>query len=163
MKLNDAGMALIERWESFRSKPYLCQAEKPTIGYGTTVYPNGKRVTLQDAPITKEMAMIYKRHDLSIFTKAVTRLLKVKLSENRFSALVCFTYNVGIGSNDPEKPGGLTRSTLLKVVNEAQGSPGIREEFMKYNKFTDKTTGKRKVSQGLINRRRAEADLYFSV
>ena len=56
MKLNEEGYKLITKFEGFSSKPYLCSAKIPTIGYGNTYYPDGKRVTLLDDDITKEKA-----------------------------------------------------------------------------------------------------------
>ena len=47
---------LIKSFEGFYSKPYLCPAGIPTIGYGTIRYEDGRRVTLKDSPITKERA-----------------------------------------------------------------------------------------------------------
>ena len=37
---------LIKKYEGYSSKPYLCPAGVATIGYGTTVYPNGKKVSM---------------------------------------------------------------------------------------------------------------------
>jgi lysozyme len=82
-------------------------------------------------------------------------LLTDKVNENRFSALVSFAYNVGIGA--------LSGSTLLKMINVSPGSPGILDEFMRWNKAKDPKTKKLRELTGLTNRRRAEADLYFSV
>lgn len=154
MKINQTGIDLITRWESFRAKPYFCPAGVATIGYGTTKYPTGQRVRIIDPPITKAQAMEYKMYDLAHIEKSVSKLLKVQLSENRFSALCSFVYNLGAGA--------LQKSTLLKVINSSPGSPGIRTEFMKYNKARDPKTKKLVVLTGLVNRRKAEADLYFT-
>jgi lysozyme len=97
--------------------------------------------------------MEYKMHDLEHIQRDVRTALRVTLSENRFSALCSFVYNLGIGA--------LRRSTLLKVINQAPGSPGIRVEFMKWVRARDPKTGQLVTLQGLINRRKAEADLYF--
>jgi lysozyme len=153
MKLNNAGLQLIIAAEGFRNRPYRCLAGRPTIGYGTTVYPDGRRVSMSDPSITREQAMIYKNHDLRTIERDLTASLDVKLSENRFSALVSFVYNVGIGA--------FRKSTLRKMVNVSPGSPGIRIEFMKYNKVRNPDTQILEVNQGIINRRKKEADLYF--
>jgi lysozyme len=39
---------LIKKSEVLRLKAYLCAAGKPTIGYGTTKYPDGRLVKLGD-------------------------------------------------------------------------------------------------------------------
>jgi len=151
MKINRQGIDLIKKWEGFRSRPYLCPAKVPTIGYGTTRYPNRKRVALSDPSINETQAELYLINDIRRFSDAVTKALKVTVNENRFSALVSLCYNIG--------PGALTRSTLLKVVNEGPGTPGIRQEFMRWTKAT--VNGKKVDLPGLVSRRREEADLYF--
>jgi lysozyme len=57
MKLNTQGYRLICMFEGFSAKPYLCSAKVPTIGYGSTYYLNGRRVTLLDKPITELEAL----------------------------------------------------------------------------------------------------------
>ena len=51
--------ALCRQFEGFRSKPYLCPAGIATIGYGSTYYSDGRKVTytlsLHDAlPINRK-------------------------------------------------------------------------------------------------------------
>lgn len=146
--INAEGIALIKRWESFRAKPYICPAGVPTIGYGTTIYPNGVRVKMSDKSITEAVATTYL---LAYIEKNIypglNAALKVKLNDNRYSALCSLIYNIGIGA--------FRRSTLLKVVNAAPGVHGIRDEFAKWNKAGGK------VMTGLVSRRKSEADLYF--
>ena len=50
---------LIKKYEGFSSKPYLCPAGVATIGYGTTRYPDGTKVSMVDEPITEEQATAY--------------------------------------------------------------------------------------------------------
>jgi len=38
---------LCRRFEGYRAKPYLCPANVATIGYGSTYYADGRKVTLQ--------------------------------------------------------------------------------------------------------------------
>jgi len=40
MKLNEIGYQLIMEFEGFKSSPYLCTSNVPTIGFGNTFYPN---------------------------------------------------------------------------------------------------------------------------
>ena len=56
MKTGLNGIELIKKYEGFRSEPYKCPADVPTIGYGATYYPGGILVKMSDAPITKEFA-----------------------------------------------------------------------------------------------------------
>lgn len=44
--------------EGFSSPPYVpVKGDVPTIGFGATYYEDGRRVTMQDAPITRERAL----------------------------------------------------------------------------------------------------------
>ena len=56
MKLDSKGYDLIKEFEGFSNIPYKCSANIPTIGYGNTFYPDGRKVTLKDAQITKKQA-----------------------------------------------------------------------------------------------------------
>jgi len=149
MKISNKGVEFITAFEGIRTKPYLCSANVSTIGIGTTIYPNGVKVTMKDKPITLEQAKEFLKHDLDKFEKGVTNLVKSKLTQNQFDALVSFAYNCGLGN--------LKASTLLKLVNAMPTSEAIFNQFLRWNK-----AGGKEVS-GLTRRRKAEAELYFSV
>ena len=156
MKISDNGLKLIEFFEGLRLKPYLCSAKVPTIGIGTTIYPNGKKVTMKDAPITKEQAYEYLRHDVSKFEKDLNTLLgKTIVNQNQFDALLSFGYNVGMDIDSDTKAEGLGDSTLLKKVKKNPNDQTIKAEFLKWNKAGGV------VVNGLTIRRNKEADLYF--
>lgn len=138
---------MIKRFEGFRSKPYLCPAGVPTIGYGNTFYASGKKVTLQDPPITEKEAEILLLDTIRIFEKCVDSYCTDELNQNQFDALVSFAYNVGCMN--------LKISTLLKKVNKDVKDPSIGKEFLKWKKSNGK------VLYGLLVRRQQEAALYF--
>ena len=46
MKPSQAAISLIKSFESFRSRPYLDTGNVPTIGYGATIYPDGRKETV---------------------------------------------------------------------------------------------------------------------
>ena len=146
-KTGPLGIELIKLFEGFRSKPYLCPAKVPTIGYGATFYPNGKKVTMQDTPINEEQATNLLRDMLGSYEKSVDSFVRDDINQNQFDALVSFVYNLGAGS--------LKMSTLLKKVNADPNDPTIKAEFMKWVKAGGKTL------PGLVRRRTAEAELYF--
>jgi len=52
----DLGLGLIRQFEGLILHPYLCSAGVPTIGYGSTYYQDGSRVSLADTPIDKATA-----------------------------------------------------------------------------------------------------------
>ena len=138
---------MIKMFEGFRAKPYKCPAGVPTIGYGSTFYSNGKKVTLKDKPITEQDATNLLTTVVTNFSSGVSKLLKIQVTQNQFDALVDFAYNVGIGN--------LKSSTLLKKVN-AKNFSGAALEFIKWNKAYDG-----KVLPGLTKRRTAEKDLFI--
>ena len=148
MKTGINGINLIKKYEGIRHKAYLCPANIPTIGYGTTIYPNGQKVKLGDL-CTSEQATEYLTHDLRQTEQQIGLVVKSALSQNQFDALVSFTYNLGIGN--------LTKSTLLKKINLTPYDPSIMDEFLKWNKAGGR------VLQGLTNRRKEESQLYFKL
>ena len=148
MILDNKGYLLITKFEGLRLKPYLCSAKIPTIGYGNTYYPDGKRVTLLDKDITKQQAFDMFKEVANRFAKRVDELVTSNLNQNQFNALVSFAYNVGTGN--------FSSSTLLKKVNKNPNDLTLKAEFLRWNKAGGK------VINGLTNRRNEEADLYFS-
>ena len=148
MILDNKGYLLITKFEGLSLKPYLCSAKIPTIGYGNTYYPDGKRVTLLDKEITKKEAFDMFKELANRFAKRVDTLVTSNLNQNQFNALVSFAYNVGTGN--------FASSTLLKKVNKNPNDLTIKDEFLRWNKADGK------VINGLTNRRNEEAILYFS-
>ena len=147
-KIGSKGLEMIKSFEGLKLNPYLCSAGVPTIGYGTTRYPNSVRVTMNDRQITKEQADVFLKHDIRQFELAVDALCTDRLTQNQFDALVCFAYNLGATN--------LRNSTLRIKVNANPNDPTIRNEFMKWNKAGGLAI------RGLTRRRQAEADLYFT-
>ena len=156
MKLNEEGYQMIMNFEGLSLKPYLCSAGVPTIGYGNTYYPNGKKVTLKDKPITKEYAIEIFKFIADLFAKDVNRLLKTTVTQNQFNALVSFAYNLGSDIDADDIPEGLGDSTLLKKVNKNPNDLTILNEFLKWVRSNGK------ISNGLVKRRKLEAKLYFT-
>lgn len=154
-KLDSKGYALIKGFEGLSLKPYLCSAGVPTIGYGNTFYPNGKKVTMRDKPITEGYANEIFKFVADLFAKDVAFLVKSKVNQNQFNTLTSFAYNVGSDIDADDIPEGLGDSTLLKKVNKNPSDPDIAKELSKWNK------SKGIISKGLINRRAKEAKNYF--
>ena len=106
----------------------------------------GDVVTRDDAERLFQLEIIRK-------SKAVTSAVSsVSVNQHQYDSLVSFAYNVGIGA--------LLGSTLLKRVKVDPVDPTIRDAFMMWDKITK--DGQLVVVQGLANRRKLEADLYFS-
>ena len=148
MKLDDKGYKLITKFEGLSLKPYLDSIKVPTIGYGNTYYTDGKRVTLLDKEITKEVAFDMFKEIANRFGKRVDELVTSNINQNQYNALVSFAYNIGTGN--------FASSTLLKKVNKNPNDLTIKDEFLRWNKAGGK------VINGLTNRRNEEANIYFS-
>ena len=144
--MNKIAIDFIKKWEDFRADAYPCEAGVMTIGYGTTRYADGKKVQKGDK-ITEEQALKELCRVIESEEKAVNTLVKIFLSENEEAALICFCYN--IGAKD------FKTSTLLKLLNKGN-KIGASNEFKKW-KYV-----KGKVSNGLINRRKAEKELFLT-
>ena len=145
MKTSDKGLALIKSFEGFSAKPYLCPAGVPTIGYGATYYPDGKRVTMQDRPVTEADATAMLRSMLASYEAGVSRYVQVPLTQGQYDALVSFAYNLGLAA--------LKSSTLLRLVN-ARDYTGAAAQFARWNRAGGK------VLPGLTRRREAERKLF---
>ena len=138
---------LCKRFEGFRNKPYLCPANVATIGYGSTYYSNGTKVTLQDAPMSElEAAELLLKELEHTYLPGVLRYCPNLATDNKkLNAIVDFCYNLGVGR--------LQTSTLRRKI-VAQDWDGAKEELMKWNK------GGGKVLAGLDKRRKAEVALF---
>ena len=139
--INKSGLDLIKKSEGLRLTSYKCAAGILTVGWGST----GGHVK-PGMTITAEQAEALLKSDLRRFEEAVAKLAPGS-SDNQFSALVSFAFNVGIDA--------LKTSTLLKL-HRAGDYEGAAEQFKRWNKAGGK------VLAGLVRRRAAEAALYRS-
>lgn len=141
MKISAHGLDLIKKYEGFRATVYRDAAGHRTIGYGHKLKP-GERFTR----ITKAQATELLRQDVRVAERAVNDNVRVRLNQNRFDALVSWTFNLGGGS--------LKRSSMLKHVNAREHALVSRE----MNKWV---YAGGKPLEGLARRRVAEAALYL--
>ena len=137
---------LCKQFEGFRAKPYLCPAGIPTIGYGSTYYADGRKVTLQDESIEEPEAEKLLMHELeTTYLPGVLRNCPgLAADERKLNAIVDFAYNLGVGR--------LQTSTLKRKIN-AQDWEGAQEQLMLW------VRGGGKVLPGLVRRRTAESAL----
>lgn len=150
-RIGAAGLSLVKEFEGFVPKWYPDAAygwKVPTIGYGhTDAAGNPKYATNKGLVLSEADATDILRNDVQKYADAVSNAVKVPLTDNQFDALVSFTYNLG--------PGNLNKSTLLRKLN-AGDYDGAANEFGKWVKAGGKTLN------GLVRRRKAEADLFRS-
>ena len=139
---------LIKRFEGWRSKPYLCSANVPTIGWGSTMYENGDKVTLDDPEITKERGQALFELDAERFLLQVYKACPVLTKhDNKAAAILSWTYNLG--------PARLRSSTMRTRINQERWVEAV-QELKRWNLAAGKVT------RGLILRREAEASLFLS-
>jgi lysozyme len=148
MNISKTGIQLLKDFEGLRLNAYKCSAGVPTIGYGSTFYPDKSNVKMGDVLRDKEEAEVLLINTLKDYDIYVSKYTKsVKLTQHQFDALVCFAFNVGLGN--------LSKSTLLKKVLVNPNDETIPSEFAKWNR------GGGVVLKGLTKRRQKEAELYF--
>jgi lysozyme len=129
--------------------PYICPAGFPTQGYGTVFRPDGKKVSMDDPPITRETAEQWLKLELlHTYAPGVVRQCPILLSLamttkdwGKFNAIVDFAYNLGVGR--------LQTSTLRRKIN-AQDWVGAKEQLRLW------VRGGGRVLPGLVKRREAE-------
>ena len=144
MKTNESGITLIKSFEGLRLKAYKCPAGVWTIGYGSTEGVKPGMV------ITEEQAEALLKKDIELFEIGVEKVIdeNITLTSNQFSALVSFSFNVGLEN--------FKKSTLLKMINK-----GNKDELEAiHSQFKRWVYANKKVLPGLVKRREAEFDLY---
>ena len=147
MHINERGIEIVKSFEGISLKPYLCPANVWTVGYGATVGSDGRRIAPDMGSISETEADALLLRDLESSEGWISRLIKTALTENQFSALTSFTFNVGAGA--------LQRSTLRMKLNRGEVQ-GAADEFPKW-KFANK-----RILAGLVRRRAAERALFLS-
>ena len=143
MNISQKGIDLIKQFEGCRLEAYKCPAGVWTVGYGHT----GSDVT-QGTKITQEKVESLLKSDLTVHCNNVSKLVKVKLNQNQFDALVSFEYNIAYGN--------LSSSTLLKLLNKGDYT-GAANQFGKW------VYAGGKVLAGLQKRRKAEKELFLKI
>ena len=151
MILSDRGLELIKHFESCQLTAYRDSGGVWTIGWGHTGQEVASGLTW-----TQEHADNVLITDVRDFEAGVTRLLKVRVTQNQFDALVSFAFNVGLDIDIDTKAEGLGDSTLLKKLNTGD-TAGAAVEFEKWNKDNGQ------IVAGLTRRRRAERELFEEV
>ncbi len=150
----------IKEFEGYSDTAYQDGGGVWTIGYGTIKYPNGIDVKQGDT-CTETEALEYLSFEVEEKSKGVTNLIKeTPINQNQFDALTSFSYNLGINA--------LKTSTLLAKLKvnphdatiyqyqvDAENKPVIDScEFCRWCRDN------KKVVNGLLRRRAAEADMY---
>ncbi len=145
-RLNSIATAMIKSYEGLNLSAYLDSVRVPTIGIGTTVYPNGRSVRLGDT-CTMAEALAFFEADMKHFMAALRGLVDVSLTGKQIAALTSFIYNTGETA--------FAESTILKVINASGPAADIQYQFSRWVKGdTDAPI------PGLVSRRKSEAALW---
>jgi lysozyme len=139
MEYSKDGLQLTEKFEGCRLLAYKDSAGVPTIGYGHT---RGVRLGMT---CTQQQAEEWLQLDVKIAETVVNHVVKVPLTQHEFDALVDFEFNTG----------GLTKSTMLKLLNEGK-IEAAAEEFHRW----DMAGGKHLA--GLLKRRLFEKQQFLT-
>jgi lysozyme len=145
MRISEEGINFIIRHEGLELEPYEDVAGKWTVGVGHLLRDDEERRT-----ITTEESRELLRKDLASAELAVNKMVKVPVTQKEYDSLVSLTFNIG-------KQAFFT-SSVLRFLNE-QNYDDAAEAFLLWNKITK--DGKKVMSQGLLNRRRAEMTLFL--
>ena len=135
---------LCRQFEGFRGKPYLCPAGVATIGYGSTYYVGGRKVTLQDEPIDQAgaNALLLAELQHTYLPGVLRQCPNLADKTGPLNAAVDFVYNLGIGR--------LQTSTLKRKLLE-EDWVAAKEQLLLW------VRGGGRVLPGLVKRRQAEA------
>lgn len=140
-----AGVELVTHFEGYSSTPYRCAAGVWTIGFGTTRYPDGRRVTSDDPDCTREQAEEWLHHALEKAEHVVINYCTLYLNQNQRAALASFVYNLGSGA--------FRASTLRRRINGGDWDD-VPYQISRWNKAGGR------VLRGLTRRRAAEVELW---
>lgn len=165
MEVKQRGITLVKTFESLHDgdlhkiglQPKMCPAGLWTEGYGRLVLDekgnrlkgieNKAKANACSKIYTEDQAMKALLEDLSV-RAAMLNSLKLNLTQNQFDALASFIYNLGFAN--------FKESQLLKKIREGASEAIIRFQFSRWKYSGDE------ILTGLIKRRAAEADLFFS-
>lgn len=150
--LEDELIACIAYVENYFPTSYFCGA-KWTIGYGTTGYTNGRKVSPGQS-ISKETAQDCVRHHLRSYVfPVIDQYVDRELSENEMLATCLFIYNIG-GGNFANKRGNGRPSAFLKALNDNESSEECARKMTEFYRSAGKKV------DGLLKRRWVEGAIF---
>lgn len=151
--------ATILTYEHFSPNAMIpIKGDVPTIGIGTTIYPNGVKVALGDT-ITRVKAEEYLKHDLDKFKQGMMKCIKAPLYQNEFDAYLSLTYNIGTSafcnSSIPFKLSQGDYYAACKTILQFNKMRDVSKPKIR-NPRTGQMQYQLKVIKGLDNRRKLE-------
>ena len=146
MKISDAGIQLIKRFEGVCNRPYRDCVGLWTVGVGHLIGDGKLLPKSWDRTFTKEEINALLVRDLSRFERGVGMYIKVPLRQHEYDALCSFAFNLGLGT--------LQRSTLRQKINR-NDKESAAKEILKYCRAGGK------IVKGLQRRREAEYQMFL--
>jgi len=142
-RINSAGLELLKDFEGLSLKAYQDSGGIYTIGYGHVT--TAKEGMIIDEAEAERLLL----SDLDTAELAVDQLVTGRvLSDNEFSALVVFVFNIGVFA--------FQKSTMLNLLNTGVEAQRVADQFDRWNKV------KGVILKGLIRRRTAEKKLFLT-
>ncbi len=144
MRMNAAGLKILKKFEGWRGTAYRDPVGVRTIGYGHTSAAGHPKV-YEGMKISRKQAEAILLDDLEKTSALIMPMIKVRLNDNQYSALLSFAYNVGAGN--------FRKSSVLRYTNASRFSD-VPSRLMLWNKAGGK------ILRGLTRRRVAEGALF---
>ena len=158
LKVGPKALALIEHFETCALTAYRDAVGVPTIGWGMTYYPDGRKVMMGDMISQREAdAMFADVLERDFAGPVRTAIGGVATTPAQFGAMVALAWNIGMGPKlwVPGRAKGFRQSEVLRQHNA--GNPAAAADA-----FGSWVRAGGRVLNGLVRRRKAEAALYRS-
>lgn len=146
MKASQNCLEFIEKWEGKENTPYEDVAGLWTVGIGHLVKEGEHFDKLTDAECYELL-----KNDLAKVEAKLNQWIKVPITQNQYDALCSLCFNIGMDN--------FRISSVFRFLNQSNYEDAA-EAFLLWNKVTK--NGAKVVSSGLVNRRKAEMELFLS-
>jgi len=149
-QISDAGLDFIKQAEGSDNTVYKDQAGLDTIGVGHLITKQEKADgTFSSGVITDDEMNTILLNDLASTQKSVRGCVKQPVTQEQYDSMVSLAFNIGNS--------GFCNSTLVKKINAGEYQE-VPNQMLRWNKI--RVNGGAVVSDGLTNRRRAEANIF---
>ena len=98
----------------------------PTIGFGTVYYPDGRKVSPKDPPITKERAKQFLKTNLDKLANNILNLYP-NLNQQQLDAMSSLCYQVGFAGCTTKAP------KLSASLKKGPNSPEVKNNFLDFS------------------------------